>query len=714
MQKIKIEIVSAMVKTILICFGTTLISTVVFGKSYHVAMNGNDTNNGSLTAPYKTIQSAANFMLPGDTCYIHAGTYYETVRPINSGVEGCPLVFTAYQNDEALVHGGRVITGWTKYKGNIYQAPVSSEVKDLFVDRQYMLWARHPNMPYDPVKGFDMCRPTLGTANPPASVDWTGVIAVQRNKEGWWNNYTKPNSYVLLGDNVSLGGWLMGVPGLIDSEGEWCWKNGVLYLWAPGGKDPNSLLVEAKVRDSAFDLTGRNYVVLKKITVFGATVNMNGSTHCMLDGCKVFYVSSSSIDISTFFIKSWDNCSPMTTNLPGKGILVGGSYNTIQNCEIAYSWGNCVSLLGSNNKVYNSHIYNGNWGGHPSCGILAMNGGGHIVRKNTLHDTQSCLLVCTNKFDYNPQPLDPWYIDYNELYNAGLAGDDCGVVYCFMTNGNGSVISYNWIHDNYNGYSTTLHSGSGIYLDNYSSNFIVRHNVVWNMMYGATATGIRANNPTSGYLPNYHQIYNNTMYNCRKAINSPDNDWNGTLGWPYWDGTKIFNNILLQPLTFGPATIGNNYYGTSPMFTDEATHDFHLKSGSACINSGAVIPGITDGYIGSAPDIGAYEYGGTDWVPGYKATGSIPTSIPQGKIAPGIRVYPNPASGELFIESGQTNDKSYVLKLFSAKGELLKTEYLDAGAKQHRLDLRSFKSGIYILQLGAGSLSYTEKIIITE
>jgi hypothetical protein len=30
-----------------------------------------------------------------------------------------------------------------------------------------------------------------------------------------------------------------------------------------------------------------------------------------------------------------------------------------------------------------------------------------------------------------------------------------------------------------------------------------------------------------------------------------------------------------------------------------------------------VIPGITDGYVGIAPDIGAYEYGGMDWVPGH-------------------------------------------------------------------------------------------------
>jgi hypothetical protein len=315
--------------------------------------------------------------------------------------------------------------------------------------------------------------------------------------------------------------------------------------------------------------------------------------------------------------------------------------------------------------------------------------------------------------------LDPWYIDYNELYNAGLAGTDCGVVYCFMTNGNGSVISYNWIHDNYNGYNTTLHGGTGIYLDNSSMNFIIHHNVVWNMANGPSAVGIRANNafpeiPSLGFIPNSHQIYNNTMWNCWKPINSPDNDWNGTIGQPYWKETKVYNNIILKIVTFGPASIGNNYYGTTPLFTDEANHDFRLKSGSVCINSGAAIPGITDGYSGSAPDIGAYEYGGADWVPGYKAEGSVPTSAFQGKMVPGLKVYPNPVSGELFVEPGQTADKGCVLKLFTANGELVKTECVDAGVKQHRLDLRAFKSGIYILQLLSGARQYTEKIIVIE
>jgi len=36
--------------------------------------------------------------------------------------------------------------------------------------------------------------------------------------------------------------------------------------------------------------------------------------------------------------------------------------------------------------------------------------------------------------------------------------------------------------------------------------------------------------------------------------------------------------------------------------------DFSLRRGSAAIDRGDVLPGVTDGYTGKAPDLGALEY----------------------------------------------------------------------------------------------------------
>jgi hypothetical protein len=35
--------------------------------------------------------------------------------------------------------------------------------------------------------------------------------------------------------------------------------------------------------------------------------------------------------------------------------------------------------------------------------------------------------------------------------------------------------------------------------------------------------------------------------------------------------------------------------------------DFRLKPGSAAVDAGTVLPSITDGFTGGAPDLGAYE-----------------------------------------------------------------------------------------------------------
>ena len=44
--------------------------------------------------------------------------------------------------------------------------------------------------------------------------------------------------------------------------------------------------------------------------------------------------------------------------------------------------------------------------------------------------------------------------------------------------------------------------------------------------------------------------------------------------------------------------------------------DFRPNPDSILVDAGLAIDGFTDGYVGTAPDIGAYEYGAEMWVPG--------------------------------------------------------------------------------------------------
>ena len=44
---------------------------------------------------------------------------------------------------------------------------------------------------------------------------------------------------------------------------------------------------------------------------------------------------------------------------------------------------------------------------------------------------------------------------------------------------------------------------------------------------------------------------------------------------------------------------------------DAAALDFRLRPGSAAVDHGMVLPTVTDGFTGSAPDLGALEVGST-------------------------------------------------------------------------------------------------------
>ena len=58
--------------------------------AYYVSPGGSDAGPGTSSAPFRTIQEAANVAQPGDAVLIHAGIYHETVRPPRSGARRRP------------------------------------------------------------------------------------------------------------------------------------------------------------------------------------------------------------------------------------------------------------------------------------------------------------------------------------------------------------------------------------------------------------------------------------------------------------------------------------------------------------------------------------------------------------------------------------------------------------------------------------------------
>lgn len=86
-----------------IFFNIFLSSGFVFGATYYVSKNGSDTNPGTEGSPWQTIQKAADTLKPGDIVLIRQGVYPEKVTPARSGAEGNYITYSNYGSEDVVI-----------------------------------------------------------------------------------------------------------------------------------------------------------------------------------------------------------------------------------------------------------------------------------------------------------------------------------------------------------------------------------------------------------------------------------------------------------------------------------------------------------------------------------------------------------------------------------------------------------------------------------
>ncbi len=99
-----------------------LTSFVLPAKEYHVSVNGNDKNEGSSSSPFKTINFAAQFVVPGDVITVHTGTYRERVNPARGGESDTKrIIYRAAKGEKVVITGSESVKGWVKVSGDIWK-----------------------------------------------------------------------------------------------------------------------------------------------------------------------------------------------------------------------------------------------------------------------------------------------------------------------------------------------------------------------------------------------------------------------------------------------------------------------------------------------------------------------------------------------------------------------------------------------------------------
>jgi hypothetical protein len=245
----------------------------------------------------------------------------------------------------------------------------------------------------------------------------------------------------------------------------------------------------------------------------------------------------------------------------------------------------------------NNLIHDISYGGTYCCAIFPAPGSARqTITRNTIYRTGRSGIdgVYSNK-----------EIAYNDIYGFGLINTDLGAIYSARnTDLTGTHIHHNWLHDAGNDKGHAFPVGAGIYFDQNAKPAQIDHNVFWNNHMN----DVRLEQAK----PPFHRVFNNTLASTDAKY------WFAFHSYPGGSPENLNNNIYRARIDPNKPGTHELTVGTDPKFTNVGAGGlkFRLQTDSPAIDRGVVIPSVTDGHKGTAPDLGAYEYGGTDWVAG--------------------------------------------------------------------------------------------------
>jgi alpha-N-arabinofuranosidase len=87
-----------------------------------VSVDGNDSNDGSVQHPLKTISAAAGVAQPGDVVTVHAGIYRERIDPPRGGTsDGRRIVYQAAPREKVEITGSEEVGNWVQVQGEAWK-----------------------------------------------------------------------------------------------------------------------------------------------------------------------------------------------------------------------------------------------------------------------------------------------------------------------------------------------------------------------------------------------------------------------------------------------------------------------------------------------------------------------------------------------------------------------------------------------------------------
>ena len=101
------------------------LSLLAGATEFHVSPAGSDAAAGTASAPFKTINAAAQKAMPGDTVTVHAGVYREWVDPFYGGLDDSRrILYRAAEGEIAEIKGSEPVSNWKRRKDGVWVAVI--------------------------------------------------------------------------------------------------------------------------------------------------------------------------------------------------------------------------------------------------------------------------------------------------------------------------------------------------------------------------------------------------------------------------------------------------------------------------------------------------------------------------------------------------------------------------------------------------------------
>ncbi|MGO8736619.1 MAG: right-handed parallel beta-helix repeat-containing protein [Terriglobia bacterium] len=339
-------------KTTFVAFLTVLtFVTVTRAANFHVAPNGNDANPGTQTAPFRTIQHAANLAQPGDVITVHEGVYRERISPPRGGESDTQrIVYQAAPGEKVEIKGSEVIKNWVKIGDDTWKVTLPNAFFGSF-------------NPYSDLIRGDWF-------SPKGRDHHTGAVYLNG---GWLAEAAKLDDVMEPMGSTAL--WF----GQVDE------KNTTIRAQFKG-VNPNQQLVEINVRQTVFypQKTGINYITVRGFTLEDAAtpwapptaeqiglIGPHWSKDWIIENNKISYSTCSCISLGKYG-DEWDNTSANSAEgyvkTIDRALAIGWSKenighhivrnNTISHCEqagIVGSLGAAFSTI-TGNTIHDIHV----------------------------------------------------------------------------------------------------------------------------------------------------------------------------------------------------------------------------------------------------------------------------------------------------------------------------------------------------------------------